>query len=436
MSLRWKIALALAGLTFVASAVVGAAVYRVTKDRLLTEIDRSLAEVNPRPGRGPFALDQLGDRGPLRGFEAQVVLADGQVAETTFEDASASNDLVPAAGSVNRGRPGATAYETVSANGDGYRVRSVGIPRGAFQVARSLDETERILRSLRVRTIALALIVAGIAAAVGVVIANSVTGPLRRLTAAAEHVGTTGRLDAPVGRAGHDEVGRLSSAFDRMLGALASSREQQRRLVQDAGHELRTPITSIRTNLDVIRRHPDLSPTDREAVVEDIHAEVEQLTELVNEIVAVSVGDVVDEPREQLDLAELATDVAARYERRSGRDIVVVAEPTPVVAQRAAVQRALSCLLDNATKFDPSGAPIEVSVRDSGIAVADRGMGIPESELALVFERFHRTDEARAMPGSGLGLSIVRDVAERHGGSVFARAREGGGAVVGFRLGA
>ena len=69
MSLRWKIALALAGLTFVASAVVGAAVYRVTKDRLLSEIDRSLAEVNPRPGRGPFALDELGDRGPLRGVQ-------------------------------------------------------------------------------------------------------------------------------------------------------------------------------------------------------------------------------------------------------------------------------------------------------------------------------------------------------------------------------
>jgi two-component system sensor histidine kinase MprB len=221
-----------------------------------------------------------------------------------------------------------------------------------------------------------------------------------------------------------------------MLGALASSREQQRRLVQDAGHELRTPLTSIRTNLDVMRRHPDLSATDREAVVADIHAEVEQLTELVDEIVAVSVGDIVDEPREPLDLAELATDVTARYQRRSGRDIVVVAEPTPVVAQRAAVQRALSCLLDNATKFDPSGAPIEVSVRDRGIAVADRGMGIPDNELALVFERFHRAEEARTMPGSGLGLSIVRDVAERHGGSVFARNRDGGGAVIGFRLGA
>jgi two-component system sensor histidine kinase MprB len=434
VSLRWKIALALAGLTFVASAVVGVAVYRVTKDRLLSEIDRSLAEVSPRLGRGPVEFEQLDDRGPLRGFEAQVVLRDGTIRSSTFDGVVSRSDLADAAASVV-GRPDATAYATVAVGGDEYRVRTVGNPRGAVQVARSLEETDRVLRVLRVRTVVLALIVAAIAAAVGVWIANSVTGPLRRLTATAEHVGTTGRLDAPVGKAGDDEVGRLSSAFDRMLGALASSREQQRRLVQDAGHELRTPITSIRTNLDVIRRHPDLSPTDRDAVVEDIHAEVEQLTELVNEIVAVSVGDVVDEPHESLDLAEVAIDVSARYERRSGRDIVVAAEPTPVVAQRAAVQRALSCLLDNATKFDTSGAPIEVSVRDGSIAVADRGIGIPESELAHVFERFHRAEEARAMPGSGLGLSIVRDIAERHGGSVFARKRDGGGTVVGFSLG-
>ena len=115
MTLRWKIALALAGLTFVASAAVGAAVYRVTRDRLLSEIDRSLAEVNPRPGRGSFELDQLGDRGPLRGFEAQLVLADGTVVDTTFE--RPSSDLAEEAAPV-AGRPGISAYDTVAVDGD------------------------------------------------------------------------------------------------------------------------------------------------------------------------------------------------------------------------------------------------------------------------------------------------------------------------------
>jgi two-component system sensor histidine kinase MprB len=131
----------------------------------------------------------------------------------------------------------------------------------------------------------------------------------------------------------------------------------------------------------------------------------------------------------------LAGEVAARYERRTGRRIVVIAEPTPVVAQRTGVQRAISCLLDNACKFDAGSDPIEVTVGNGGVAVADRGIGIPDPELAMVFERFHRAEEARAMPGSGLGLSIVRDVAARHAGDVYARNRDGGGAVVGFRLG-
>jgi two-component system sensor histidine kinase MprB len=126
---------------------------------------------------------------------------------------------------------------------------------------------------------------------------------------------------------------------------------------------------------------------------------------------------------------------AARYERRTSRQIVVIGGSTPVVAERAAVQRAVSCLLDNASKFDTSGSPIEVTVGDGGVAVADRGTGIPPAELPLVFERFHRAEEARTLPGSGLGLSIVREVARRHGGDAFARNRDGGGAVVGFTLG-
>jgi two-component system sensor histidine kinase MprB len=197
---------------------------------------------------------------------------------------------------------------------------------------------------------------------------------------------------------------------------------------------LRTPLTSLRTNVDVLRHHPDLSEADRRAVVADLHAETEELTGLVDEIVSLAVGEAADEPRQELDLAELARELSARYERRTGRPITVDAEPTLVVAQQVGVQRALSCLLDNARKFDTGDGPIEVSVGAGGIAVADRGPGIPEAELDLVFDRFHRSDEARTMPGSGLGLSIVRDVAERHGGTVFARNRDGGGAVVGFTL--
>ena len=100
----------------------------------------------------------------------------------------------------------------------------------------------------------------------------------------------------------------------------------------------------------------------------------------------------------------------------------------------SAVERAISNLLDNAAKFDASGAAIDVRVADGVVAVMDRGPGIPPDELGFVFERFHRATAAQALPGSGLGLSIVRDVVTRNGGSVHAANRDGGGAVVGFRL--
>jgi two-component system sensor histidine kinase MprB len=429
------VAIALAAIAFVATAAVGIASYRLTQARLMEEIDRSLSEVEGRwlrdqRGRELIDLDRLPTRGPFDGFEAQVLGPAGAVRESSFPEPP---PLSEAASNV-LGQPGATVIETIESDGVDYRLRTIGQSRGAVQVGRGLDETDRVLRSLRARTLLLGLIVAGVAMAAGWWIAGRVTASLRRLTAAAEHVEATGELDTPVGADGNFVVGRLGAAFDRMLAAVARSRDDQQRLVEDAGHELRTPLTSLRTNVDTLRRHPELAPTDRAAIVADLHAETEELTELVNEIVAVASGDLTDGPRQQLDLAELASDVAARYQRRTGRAIVVAAVPTHVVGQRSAIQRAISCLLDNARKFDPGDGPIEVSVSADGIAVADRGTGIPDQELGRVFDRFHRADEARALPGSGLGLSIVRDVARRHGGDAYAQNRPGGGAVVGFTI--
>ena len=431
MSLRWKIALTLSLLAVAATAAIGVASYRLTSSRLMAEVDRSLEGVQERLPRGRLDNDVLPDRGPFDGFDAQVIDPSGGVTASTFDA-----PVAPSSSAVRAiGVPGADLFETFDIGGTDYRVRTIGRPRGALQVARSLEETDRVLRSLRIRTLLVSLVVAAVAIVIGLWIAGRVTASLRRLTTAAEHVESTGRLDAPVGEQGNDEVGRLAIAFDRMLVALSRSRADQQRLVQDAGHELRTPLTSLRTNLDTLRRYPHLPAVDRDAVVDDLHAETEELTMLVDEIVAVASGDVDDEPAEPIDLVELVTDVAARYERRTGKRIVVIGATSPVVARRTAVQRAVSCLLDNARKFDASDAPIEVTVGDGGVAVADRGSGIPEAELPLVFERFHRADAARALPGSGLGLSIVRDVARRHGGDAFARNREGGGAVVGFTLG-
>ena len=327
-------------------------------------------------------------------------------------------------------------FATVSTDAGTYRVRTIGFPRSAVQVGRSLAETDRVLASLRARTAMLAALVTALAVVLGLWIAGRVTASLRRLTSAAELVESTGRLDVAVDSDGDDEVGRLGAAFDRMLTALARSKDDQRRLVEDAGHELRTPLTSLRTNLDALRRYPDMSDLDRDAILADLDAETRELTTLVDEVVAVASGGAADEPMSSFDLADVVVELVERFERRSNRSILVTAEQSPVTAQRSGVQRAVSCLLDNATKFDTTDEPIEVTVARGQVSVADRGIGIADADLTRVFDRFHRSDEARTMPGSGLGLSIVSEVARRHGGDVFAANRPGGGAVVGLRLGA
>jgi two-component system sensor histidine kinase MprB len=262
-----------------------------------------------------------------------------------------------------------------------------------------------------------------------------VAAPIRRLTGAAEDVGSSGRLDVEVPGTGTDEVGRLGSAFRNMLSALAVSRAEQRRLVQDAGHELRTPLTSLKTNLSVLRRHPEMSAEMRDGVLDDLDSEVNELTDLVNELVAVASGELEEQPTERIDLHALAQDVAERVGRRRSRAInVEVRSRGAVDAPRSTLDRAITNLVDNACKFDQSGCPIEVIVDGGSLTVLDRGPGIPAGEEERIFDRFHRAESARSMPGSGLGLSIVRDVVARANGTVSASTRQGGGAAIGFTL--
>ena len=134
-------------------------------------------------------------------------------------------------------------------------------------------------------------------------------------------------------------------------------------------------------------------------------------------------------------IADIADRVAARAHRRTGREVTVDADRSIVVVRRTALERALANLVDNALKFQESGAaPVEIVVRHGTVTVLDRGPGLLPEDIPHLFDRFYRSLNARSRPGSGLGLSIVRDVAERHGGTVFARSREGGGSEIGFTL--
>ncbi|SOB85946.1 HAMP domain-containing sensor histidine kinase [Streptomyces sp. 1331.2] len=315
-------------------------------------------------------------------------------------------------------------------------VVSLGGGRGAVQIVQQLGDIEELLEKLRRQMVAVVAAVVLIGGSAGWLLAGRITGRLVRLTDAAELVAASGRLDVPVPAAGTDEVGRLGRAFDRMLVRLATAKENQRRLVQDAGHELRTPLTSLRTNLSVLPALDRLPPSERAALMADLAEEARELTQLVEELVALAADRKADGEPVEVVLAELVQRAAAQARRRSDREITVDADDTVVTAHPDALARAVGNLLDNAAKFDPAGTgPIEVVVRGPRVEVRDRGPGIEEADLDRVFDRFYRATAARSLPGSGLGLAIVHEVARSHGGTAFAANREGGGAAIGFTLG-
>jgi two-component system sensor histidine kinase MprB len=439
VSLRTKLVLALVGCTALASIAVGTLSYGATALRLREEVDRSLGEATQElfaARRGPSTPRLLLERAERGAGEVDLQLIDAEGSALSGVGGAllpiSEADRRVAASDVR----GERLLRTVDFDGTPTRMltTAAGSGNGAVQAARSLEEPQRVLSALRSRILMVTAGVAGAAALAGWLIARQVTARLTRVTDAAERVAATGDLGVAVPVDGADEAARLGSAFNEMVGALARSREDQQRLVQDAGHELRTPMTSVRTNLYTLRGYDSLSTSERARVLADLESETEELSRLIDEVVEVATDRRGDEPAMPVDLVALVQRVARRATARTGRAIEVRAEPTTVQGRPAALRRAVGNLLENAAKFDSSGSPIEVHVANGTVEVLDRGPGFPEADLPHVFQRFYRSTAARATPGSGLGLSIVAEIATGHGGTVWARNRPGGGASVGFAL--
>jgi two-component system sensor histidine kinase MprB len=322
---------------------------------------------------------------------------------------------------------------------DGMRYRQLTVPwqqAGALQIARDLSELESTLSRLRLRLVLVTLAGVAGAAALGWALAGRIVRPVRRLRDAAEDIAATSDLTTPLPTDGPGEVGSLARSLSSMVTALATSREQQQRLVTDASHELRTPLTTLRTNVEHLRRAPDLPAQQRHEVLRDIDVESRELTDLVNELVELATDrSSTDEEPEVVDLAELAQTVAARAQRRTGRAITVGHSGDSQVSVRPRMlERAIGNLVDNAVKYSPADTGIEVVVGGTSLTVRDRGPGIDPVDQPHVFDRFYRATTARTAPGSGLGLAIVRQIVERHGGEVWATNAPDGGATIGLRL--
>ncbi len=324
------------------------------------------------------------------------------------------------------------AFTDIEVNGTEIRLLATGLGwRGALLVALPLTDVNRTLSSqvlLLLLISAAGILLAGL---LGLLVARTALIPIARFTRQTETIAENPerldhqRLDVH----GGDELARLASTFNRTLDALEQSVQAQRNLVADASHELRTPIATIRANLQLMREEELLSPEDREALRADVIEELDELTALVGDVVELARGA---KPSGEPGDVRLDTVVAAAVDRtrRRAPQLTVVAdlEPTVVRGEGDRIARAVNNLFDNAAKWSPAGATVEAQLTDGVLLVRDHGPGFHATDLPFVFDRFHRARDARSKPGSGLGLAIVRQAAEAHGGFVEAANAPDGGA--------
>jgi two-component system sensor histidine kinase MprB len=362
---------------------------------------------------------------------AQLVTSSGDVLPPA--GAPAQLPITSAAAGVKAGTKLA-ALDDRQVGGVHLRVLSARLPHGeVLQIVRPLTDVDGTLRSLAWVLGAITLGGIGLAAGLGLLVARGALRPVRRLTDTAEHVAATQDLSHRLPARGHDELDRLGTSFNTMLAALEASREAQHQLVADASHELRTPLTSVRTNVELLARAPHLPEAERERIVTSVTAQVQELSVLVGDLVDLARpsanGGERSEEDEDLRLDVMVGNVVDEARAHAAdREFVVEAEACIVRGSRPRLHRAVRNLLDNAVKWGPPGAPIEVVVCRGEVVVRDHGPGIADDDLPHVFDRFYRAPSARGLPGSGLGLAFVRQVAEAHGGTVRAEPADGGGA--------
>jgi two-component system, OmpR family, sensor histidine kinase MprB len=304
----------------------------------------------------------------------------------------------------------------------------------AVEIARPLTEVDHSLARIRLLFLLVSLAAVAGAAAIGMAVARATLRPVQRLTDDAERIAATVDLRERTDEGRSDELGRLARAFNTMLDALTRSVTAQRQLVADASHELRTPLASARANLELVEIHHALSAEERHRLVGEAADELREMTHLIEELVELARGDAQMPAKQPVRLDHLAEEVVAAAARRSATTFYTDFSATIVDAAPAAISGAIANLIDNAIKWSPAGAPVEVTVTDGTVTVRDHGPGIDPADLPHVFDRFYRAAAARTLPGSGLGLAIVRQVTEAHGGTVTAEAAAGGGSLFTLRL--
>jgi len=420
----------------VAVACVAFAAFMTARMQLQSTLDESLTVRAQKAAAAGITLDAKVPSWALGAADIRILYIFSDERSITFDQGPELYLGGPELAVANGGS--AQSVRTLIAeDGEHYRVVAVParVPGQALVLAQSLEPQQRTLAKLGVVMLLFGVAGVAAAAAAGWAVARNGLRPVRRLTREVEEIARTEDL-RPLPVEGDDEIARLATAFNQMLAALAASRDRQRQLVADAGHELRTPLTSLRTNLDLLAQAgAELPERSRNELIEDVRAQIEELTTLIGDLVELARDEPLPTVVERVDLADVADRALTRVRRRApGVSFELDVEPWWVTGDAAALERAVTNLLDNAAKWSPPGGAVTIRLSDGALVVDDEGPGIAENDLPHVFDRFWRADESRAMPGSGLGLSIVAQVVERHAGTVTAGPAPTGGARLVVRL--
>jgi two-component system sensor histidine kinase MprB len=367
----------------------------------------------------------------------QFIAPDGSVSVPGGQ--GASKRIAPSAGDRHIAAGGAgEAFTDRASHGLRLRVLTLGVgPPGAVLIALPLTEVDHELSRLELLLVAIGLAGIALAAGLGVLIARTALAPIAHFTQRTEQL--TGNLDLAqrLEVSGRDELARLAESFNATLEALARSVSVQRQLIADAGHELRTPIASLRANIQVLQEAARLSPEEHESLRRDVLQELDELTALIGDVVELARGAAAETAHDELRLDALVRAALQRSQRRAGEvRFELDLEPTLIAGDGPSIDRAISNLLENARKWSPPRGLVEVRLRAGELNVRDHGPGFAARDLPFVFDRFYRAEDARKRPGSGLGLAIVRQAAEAHGGYARAENAPGGGALLRVRFAA
>ena len=364
-------------------------------------------------------------------------------------------------------------YSTITYQGQHVRVYTlINNDFGSghiIQTARSEQDIEQSLSNLHSLLFREGAIVLAFALIAGWLITWGVLAAVRNMTSTAQHISASRDFSKRVPNKsliGRDELATLATTFNEMLANLEGSYQRQQRFVADASHELRAPITSIRCNLDLLAKAPDLPPEEAQAALNDARAEADRMSRLVNDLLTLARSDAIThqetevdgymksiahEQTQPVDLDSLLLEVFRLYrplgengsdDRRQQGPRVLLQDITPVKVYGHADQlkQVLVVLLDNAFKYTPYEGSVSLSLttdeRFAVVRVSDTGIGILPQDLPHIFERFYRADRARPRDrgGSGLGLTIVQSIVQEHEGSIEVESIPGKGSTFTLKL--